>query len=177
MKNTIKYSLSMRANPMNAEEEKKAYASMQLTGTLNLEDLAAHIHDHNTVFSKGVILGVLVDMTHCVREALIEGNAVSLGELGTFRPTISSIGAESKTDAETGEEITAMEAFTESNISQYNINFEKGPGLIIRMDELDFEYTTTRAAQAAAKRAQKKGETSADWSEDDDGNNGGNVNP
>ena len=85
MKQSIKYSVGMRPNPMNAEEEPKAYGTIQLNATLSLEDMAEHIHDHNTVFSKGVILGVLTDMTICLKEALSEGNAVSFGDLGTFR--------------------------------------------------------------------------------------------
>ena len=90
MKQSIKYSVGMRPNPMNAEEEPKAYGTIQLNATLSLEDMAEHIHDHNTVFSKGVILGVLTDMTICLKEALSEGNAVSFGDLGTFRPTITN---------------------------------------------------------------------------------------
>ena len=164
MKQTIKYSISMRANPMNAEEAPKAYGTIQLNKTLTLEDLAEHIHDHNTVFSKGVIMGVLVDMTHCVREALAEGNAVQLGELGEFRPTISTEGASAGTDAD-GNAITAQEAFTASNIKKLNINFVNGSGMEFDVNKLDFEYVTTRKAQAAAKKAQKQGKTSADWTD------------
>ena len=164
MKQTIKYSLALRANPMNAEEDPKAYGTIQLNKTLTLEDLAEHIHDHNTVFSKGVIMGVLVDMTHCVREALAEGNAVQLGELGEFRPTISTEGASAGTDAD-GNAITAQEAFTASNIKKLNINFVNGSGMEFDVNKLDFEYVTTRKAQAAAKRAEKKGEKSADWTD------------
>ena len=164
MKQSIKYSVGMRPNPMNAEEEPKAYGTIQLNATLSLEDMAEHIHDHNTVFSKGVILGVLTDMTICLKEALSEGNAVSFGDLGTFRPTITTEGASATTDAD-GNAVTAQEAFTAANIKKYNINFETGSGLDFDVDDLRFEYVITRKAQAAAKRAQKKGETSADWTD------------
>ena len=164
MKQTIKYSISMRPNPMNAEEAPKAYGTIQLNKTLTLEDLAEHIHDHNTVFSKGVILGVLTDMTICLKEALSEGNAVSFGDLGTFRPTITTEGASATTDAD-GNAVTAQEAFTAANIKKYNINFETGSGLDFDVDDLRFEYVITRKAQAAAKRAEKKGQKSADWTD------------
>jgi len=62
-----------------------------------------------------------------------------------------------------------MEAFTEANIKAVNVNYEVGTGLDFKREDFDFEYVTSRKAQAAAKRAQKKGQTSADWS-DDDGN-------
>ena len=164
MKQSIKYSVGMRPNPMNAEEEPKAYGTIQLNATLSLEDMAEHIHDHNTVFSKGVILGVLTDMTICLKEALSEGNAVSFGDLGTFRPTITTEGASATTVAD-GNAVTAQEAFTAANIKKYNINFETGSGLDFDVDDLRFEYVITRKAQAAAKKAQKKGETSADWTD------------
>ena len=173
MKQTVKYSVALRANPMNAEEAPKAYGMLQTSGTLSLDDLAEHIHDHNTVFSKGVILGVLTDMSHCIREALMEGNTVNLGDLGTFRPSISTVGATAGEDPETGETIPATERFSEANISEYNINFVKGPALYIRVQDIDFEFTTSRKAQAAAKKAARAGETSADWSEpEEDSNNG-----
>ena len=179
MKQTVKYSVALRANPMNAEEAKKAYGVLQTSGVLGLDDLAAHIHDHNTVFSKGVILGVLTDMSHCVREALIEGNVVNLGDLGTFRPSISTTGVSDGTDPDTGATIPATERFTAANIDAYNINFTKGPALEISVQDVDFEFTTSRKAQAAAKAAARAGETSADWSEPEEDSNagGGSSNP
>ena len=176
MKQSIKYSVGMRPNPMNAEEEPKAYGTIQLNATLSLEDMAEHIHDHNTVFSKGVILGVLVDMTHCVREALAEGNAVQLGELGEFRPTLTTEGASAGKDAD-GNDLTAQEMFSAGNIKKLNINFVNGSGMEFDVKKLDFEYVTTRKAQAAAKRAEKKGEKSADWTPTDSESSGPNTQP
>ena len=62
-----------------------------------------------------------------------------------------------------------MEAFTEANIKDVNVNYELGSGLDFKRDDFDFEYVTSRKAQAAAKKAQKKGQNSASWG-DDDGN-------
>ena len=167
MKNTLKYSLTMRKNPAHPDEPEKAYASLQLNGVLDIEALAGHIHEHNSVYSEGVIVGVLTDMCACVKEAITEGNAVELGKLGRFTPSITSEGALPGTDRD-GNPITAMEAFTEANIKQVNVNYDLGTGLDFKREDFDFEYTTTRKAQAAAKRAQKKGEQSADWSDPDD---------
>ncbi len=108
-------------------------------------------------------------MCHCIKEAITEGNAIELGELGRFTPSITSEGALPGTDAE-GNPITAMEAFTEANIKDVNVNYEVGSGLDFKRDDFDFEFVTSRKAQAAAKKAQKKGQSSADWSEDDEGN-------
>ena len=95
---------------------------------------------------------VLRDMVVCAREALIEGNYVELGRLGKLKLTISSNGAET------------FESFTEGNITALNVLFEPGKGLQWDLDEdVNFEFTTSRAAQAAAKKAAKEGKTTADW--------------
>ncbi len=160
MKNTLKYSLHMQKNPMHPEEPEKAYARLQLNGVLDINALAAHMANHNSIYSKGTIVGIITDMCHCIK-----GNAIELGELGRFTPSITSEGTLPGVDEE-GKPVTAMEMFTEANIKDVNVNYELGPGLDFKREDFDFEFTTTRKAQAAAKKAQKKGEKSADWSEE-----------
>ena len=165
MKNTLKYSLHMQKNPMHPEEPEKAYATLQLNGVLDINALAAHMANHNSIYSKGTIVGIITDMCHCIKEAITEGNAIELGELGRFTPSITSEGTLPGVDEE-GKPVTAMEMFTEANIKDVNVNYELGPGLDFKREDFDFEFTTTRKAQAAAKKAQKKGQKSADWSEE-----------
>ena len=173
MKNTLKYSLHMQQNPAHPEEVEKAYARLQLNGVLDINALADHMSNHNSIYSKGTIVGVITDMCHCIKEAITEGNAVMLGELGRFTPSISSEGTLPGVDAE-GNPKTAMEMFTEANIKAVNVNYELGTGLDFKREDFDFEFTTSRKAQAAAKKAQKKGQQNADWSEpeEEDGGEG-----
>ncbi len=161
----------MMQNIAKPDEPMRAYPSLQLNGVLNINSLAAHMTNHNTIYSKGVIVGVITDMCHCIKEAIQEGNAVELGDLGRFTPSLTSSGAAATTDAD-GNPLTAMEAFTADNIKAVRVNYELGEGLDFKRDDFSFEYVTTRKAQAAAKRAQKKGESSADWSEPEEGNEG-----
>ncbi len=157
MRETIKYSTCMRANPMKPGEAKKAYATLQSNGTINLELLSEHIRKHGSVYSEGTILGVLKDMVTCTREALLEGNYVELGSLGKLKVTLASDGA------------TSLEEFTEAYIKNLNVNFEPGKGLQWDLDkDVDFEFTISRKAQAAAKKAAKAGQTSADWSDSEE---------
>ena len=165
MKNTLKYSLHLQKNPAHPEEPEKAYARLQLNGVLDINALAAHMANHNSIYSKGTIVGIITDMCHCIKEAITEGNAIELGELGRFTPSITSEGTLPGVDEE-GKPITAMEMFTEANIKQVNVNYELGTGLDFKREDFDFEYVTSRKAQAAAKKAQKKGQSSADWSEE-----------
>ena len=166
MKNTLKYSLHMMKNQMRPEDAPKAYATLQLNGVLDINSLAAHIHEHNSVYSKGVIVGVLTDMCACIKEAITEGNAIELGDLGRFTPSITCEGADAVAATEDTPAKTAMEAFTADNIKRVNVNYELGAGLDLKRDDFNFEYVITRKAQAAAKKAQKAGQSSADWSDE-----------
>ena len=151
MNETIKYSVAMRANPMKPEEPKKAYASMQHQRTLSLEELADHIVEHGSPFSRGAIYGIIVDLTVCAAEALTEGNNVDLGKLGCLRTTVSSVGADT------------LEEFSAANIKSLNVNFDVSDYLSERLAEARFEKTISRKAQAAAQKAENAGQTTADW--------------
>ena len=169
MKETIKYSLAMRANPMKPDEPKKAYATLQSNGLVTLDDLTDHIRAHGSNFTEGTIIGVLRDMVVCAREALMEGNYVELGKLGKLKITISSDGTTATEATETEPARTAFQNFSESNITALNVLFEPGKGLQWNLDEdVNFEFTTSRKAQAAAKKAAKNGESSASWGDDEE---------
>ena len=154
---------------MNAEEAPKAYATMQHQKTITLQDLAQHIVEHGSPFSKGSIYGIIVDLTVCAAEALMEGNNVNLGDLGKITTTISSEGTSATEATETEPAHTAQENFTSANIIGINVNFQPGEELRNKLDKATFEPTISRKAQAAALRAEKAGNKNADWSDPDDG--------
>ena len=58
--------------------------------TINLDDLAKHMSEHNTPYSKGAITGVLTDMVNCIRELVLEGKAVKLPNLAIFSAGIET---------------------------------------------------------------------------------------
>ena len=147
----IQYSVAMMANPMKPEEAKKAYANLQLTGIVDINELAEHITDHNSVFSKGTIVGILTELSVCVRELILQGYKVKLGDIGTFSPSISSQGAKTKDE------------FSSSNIKEMDVNFQAGIAFDNLRRDAEFERTTTRKAQAAALKAENEGKTTADW--------------
>ena len=86
----IQYSVSLQKNPIKGTT--KAYGNIQLTGVVNINELAAHMAEHNTVFSKGTIVGVLSDLGSCMRELVLQGYKVQLANIGSFEPTISTKG-------------------------------------------------------------------------------------
>lgn len=144
----------------------KAYGNLQLTGVVTINELADHMAEHNTVFSKGTIVGVLSDLGACLRELILQGYKIDLGDIGTFAPTIASKGAAS------------IKEFTQANITKMGVNFKPGYALQGLLRDAEFEQTTSRAAQAAALKAQKEGLTTADWTpEAEDGGEEGNDEP
>ena len=69
----------------------KWFARAAVNQTIDLEQLAEHMANHNTPYSKGAIYGVLTDMVACIRELVLEGNAVKIPDLAIF-----SIGIETR---------------------------------------------------------------------------------
>ena len=89
----LKYKKVTRINPNNKEEDPKWYAKAVQDRTMNFEQLVTHISEHNSPYSRGVIHGVLTDMLDCVKELVLDGKNVRLGDLGLFSVGISSKGA------------------------------------------------------------------------------------
>lgn len=76
----------------------KWYARAAVNETYDLEDLAQHMSSHNTPYSKGAIYGVLTDMVACIRELVLEGNAVKIPDLAIFSLGLKSEGVMSADD-------------------------------------------------------------------------------
>ena len=133
----IQYSVSLQKNPIKGTT--KAYGNLQLTGVVTINELADHMAEHNTVFSKGTIVGVLSDLGSCLRELILQGYKIKLGDIGSFEPTIRTHGE------------PKVEDFTAADITDMKVLFELGKDFDNLMRDAEFEKTSTRAAQAKAK--------------------------
>lgn len=146
----IDYSVFMMKNPAKPEAPEKAYAKNQVSEIWTLEKFAKHIADHNGVYSRGTVKGVISDMCECLVEQLLNGNKIQLGELGTFGISISSVGADS------------LDKFTSKNIKAVNILFAPGVDFENLIGRAEFNLVASRSAQAATLKAEKAGETTVD---------------
>ena len=72
--------------------------TVTLGKTVTLEDLAAHMADHNSPYSEGVIKGVLTDMVNCIRELVLEGKSVKIPNLCIFSAGIQTTPADRAED-------------------------------------------------------------------------------
>jgi predicted histone-like DNA-binding protein len=67
--------------------------------TMDLDSLAEHMSNHNSPYSKGVLVGILTDMVACIKEQLLEGKNVRIDDLAIFSVGIKNKkGADSKDD-------------------------------------------------------------------------------
>ena len=85
-----------RINPQNKSEQPKWYAKAVQDRTIDFEDLVTHMSEHNSPYSRGVIHGVLTDMLDCVKELVLDGKSVRLGDLGLFSVGLKTSGAKSR---------------------------------------------------------------------------------
>ena len=103
--------------------------------------------DHNTPFSKGTISGVITDMIRCLREQLLAGNIVSLGELGSFRVELGCEGADT------------TEEFGAGNIKAVNVCWNPGKDFRNLRDEAQFQLVPSRKMQGDAIEVIKNTDT------------------
>lgn len=146
----IDYSVYMMTPTYSKDETPKAYAKNQVSEIWSLEKFAKHISDHNGVYSRGTVKGVISDMCECLVEQLLNGNKIQLGELGTFGISISSEGAES------------IEKFASKNIKAVNILFSPGADFENLVGRAEFNPVASRIAQKATLKAEKAGEATVD---------------
>lgn len=146
----IDYSVFMLPNPQDEHVAPKAYAKPQMRELMTFDKFVEHIAEHNGVFSRGTVKGVLSDTCLCLVEQLLNGNKVELGELGTFWISLSSSGANS------------LEEFTAANIKEVNILFYPGKDFENLIGKVKFNVVASRVAQAATLKAEKTGGTTVD---------------
>ena len=127
--------------------ETKAYGTAQIHESLTFDDFCKHIADHNSPFSKGTVKGILTDAVMCLREQLLAGNKVSLGDLGGFHVELNTKGA------------VTTEEFTSDNILAVNVRWTPGKQFKNLRQEATFQLVPGRAAQQDAIEVIRNEET------------------
>ena len=150
-------------------EKQNAFAISQYTDVMTIEKFAKHITSHGSVYSRADISAILYMAVDCMREMLLEGKKIRLGDLGDFSVLLGSQGAES------------ADKFTAQNINQVKVQWEPGKEFKNLLDDAEFNLVASRSAQAAVLKAIKEGKTNVDLNAPidpdggDDGNGGSNA--
>ena len=76
----------------------KTFARMVSTGTLDTNEICAHIAKHGTIYTSDIVKGVVEKFINCFEELLLEGYKLKLDGLGTFYLSVNTEGAETEKD-------------------------------------------------------------------------------
>lgn len=141
-------------------EVQKTFAVAQYSEVMTIEKFAKHISSHGCVYSRADISAILYMAVDCMREQLLEGKKIRLGDLGDFAVSLSSKGA---ADAST---------FTAQNITDVKVFWEPGAQFKNLITDAEFNLVASRAAQAKVLKALRAGESKVDLEGADNGDNG-----
>ena len=92
--------LSKVTETSESEQAGKLYARVSYKQTLDVQAMARHMAEHNTMFSEGSITGILIDFVKCVREQVLNGNTVKIDNLAIFKATVEANALETLYDAD-----------------------------------------------------------------------------
>ena len=70
----------------------KYYARVEYKGTMSKADLAEHMHEHNAIYSQGLVEGILTDLARCIRELILQGYVIKIDNLGLFKASVDGNG-------------------------------------------------------------------------------------
>ena len=133
-----------------ATERQRAYAIAQYADVMTIEKFAKHISTHGCAYSRADICAILYMAVDCMREQLLEGKKIRLGDLGDFSVSLTSKGAET------------AKAFTAQNITGVNVVWDCGQEFKNLLADAEFNLVASRSAQAAVLKAVKAGSTTVD---------------
>lgn len=138
----INYSIAiMSTKPGTKKEsinETKAYGMAQATEVLDINQFAEHLSSHGSVYRKGDVLGLLNNAFSCLRELMLEGKRVRLGDLGDFQPRLKTEGANTTDD------------FNVNNIKDVRVSWTPGKIFKNLRKEARFQLVASREAQTGA---------------------------
>ena len=133
-----------------ATEKQNAYAIAQYADVMTIEKFAKHISTHGCVYSRADISAILYMAVDCMREQLLEGKKIRLGDLGDFSVSLTSKGAET------------ADKFSTQNITGVNVVWDCGSEFKNLLTDAEFNLVASRSAQAAVLKAIKAGDTVVD---------------
>ena len=121
-------------------EKQNAFAISQYTDIMTIEKFAKHITSHGSVYSRADISAILYIAVDCMREMLLDGKKIRLGDLGDFSLLLTSKGAE---DAD---------KFTAQNITGVKVQWEPGQEFKNLRDDAEFNLVASAALRQPLSR-------------------------
>ena len=155
----------------------KYYARVEYKGTIGIKELAAHMHQHNTAFSKGIVMGVLGDMVDCIKHLVLDGYTVKIDDLGIFKASVDANGLTLEPGAKisagrgsqrTDEELQANPAAQQFAVGDVKLIMQATGNTTIEKMNADAKLSFTSKTKAEVKRL-----TGIEATDDNGGGNSG----
>ena len=153
----IDYSVSGRVNPKEKDTPPRFYASAQTNKTVSLDEFSKHIASHGCVYKRADIAAVLTMAVDCLREMLLNGYKIELGDMGNFYISLSSEGT-----------LTAKEFNPIHHVKTVNVNWERGLSFLNLKENAEFNLVAIRAVQKKVLKAVKNGDTTINLVEEEE---------
>lgn len=147
----INYSVIKRRNPSQPEEPQKSYACTQYSDVMDIDQFAEHIASHGSVYKRADIMAILMMSVDCMRELLLKGTKIYLGDLGSFSVAVRSMGVDNPKDFNPA-----------THIKQVRVNWQCGERFRNLTDVAEFNLVPTRDATRKVICALKNGDKTVD---------------
>ncbi|MBQ8486368.1 MAG: DNA-binding protein [Prevotella sp.] len=100
------------------------YGRVENDDVMSLEELAQHMHDHNSPYETGLIIGILINMVKCIRELALEGKPVKLDNLAIIKCQVETKGAASYLDFDLSKNVKniRLSAVSTGNFTRAELN-------------------------------------------------------
>ena len=155
----------------------KYYARVEYKGTLSKADLAEHMHEHNAIYSQGLVEGILTDAAKCIRELALQGFVVKIDNLGLFKASVDANGLTLEKGAKiaagrgaqrTDEELQANPAAQQFAVGDVKLIMQATGNTVIEKMNADAKLSFTSKTKAEVKRL-----TGIEATEENSGNTNG----
>ena len=125
----LELNLTLNNNDSIEGVKGKYYPRVEYKGTMSTLQLAKHMSEHTTSFSKGEINGMLTDLVSCIKELCLLGYVVKIEDLGLFKASVEGNGltlkSGAKVSAGVGQQRTDEELATDITKQQAAISAVK----------------------------------------------------
>ena len=122
----------------------KTYAQMAPVDYVDIDDVTKYLVDLSSL-SEGEVASVLVLLQKYIIDVLASGRSIRLGDLGSFRPTLTSYGVEA------GEEFVP-----EALIKKVNVRFTQSGKMLQMLDKRNVKFRLVEPNTSNAKGADEK---------------------
>ena len=131
--------------------------SPQVSDNVSMNEFCRHIASHGSVYSRADVQSVLSQAVDCLREFLLDGKQISLGDMGTFKIGLNSKGT-----------LTPEEFNPLHHIKSVHVNWTPGPDFRNLQGDAQWNLVANRRAQRLLLKAVTNGDSTVDLSKDNE---------